>query len=113
MSNDFIEIANAEPTQPSSTKITGKADVGFVKDSKKVAPQMKVKAITASVPVVCTAMMVSAELGKSGEDIHRKMFTDDVTVRVIGLYVVHHISLLCILVIQLTYLELCSFLMDR
>lgn len=35
-----------------ATKITGKADVGYVKDSKKPLAHQKIKAITASVPTV-------------------------------------------------------------
>ena len=65
--------------QLSSTKITGKADVGFVKDSKKVLPQHKVKAITASVHIISSGMMLGDT--SKAEDMSRKINSNDVAVR--------------------------------
>lgn len=40
------------PPEPTKTKITGTAHVGYVKDNKSAPPNQKVKAVTATIPSI-------------------------------------------------------------
>lgn len=40
------------PPEPTKTKITGMAHVGYVKDNRSTPPNQKVKAVTATIPSV-------------------------------------------------------------
>ena len=61
---------NACAPPPTSTKITGKADVGFVKDNKSTPPHQRVKAVTASVPVASSSVLIDTELSKVSNDVN-------------------------------------------
>lgn len=56
-----ISLNSCSP-QPTATKITGKADVGFVKDNKSTRLHQRVKAITASVPTITPGEMIDGEM---------------------------------------------------
>ena len=62
---------NACAPPPTSTKITGQADVGFVKDNKSTPPHQRVKAVTASVPVASSSVLIDTELSKVSNDVNR------------------------------------------
>lgn len=47
-----LNLSSSSPSEQTSTKITGRADVGYVKDNKSLPANQKVKAITASIPAV-------------------------------------------------------------
>lgn len=64
---------NACAPPPSSTKITGKADVGFVKDNKSTPPHQRVKAVTASVPVANSSAIIDTELGKVSNEVNNSV----------------------------------------
>lgn len=52
----FVGVAGSNSAlspQPAQTKITGKANIGFIRDQKKAPVQQRVKATTASIPMVC------------------------------------------------------------
>lgn len=53
----------------STTKITGKADVGFVKDSKRTPTHQKVKATIASIPLSTFPEHNSSESMKSRSEV--------------------------------------------